>query len=742
MCKTLIAVALAFGIVLTLASSSVTAALPDSSGSILLLLSESSMPSTVPPEARLAPILKSLQANHHLTQYEWLADANAFRVEGADAAAAQIFLTLPGVARVTPARAEILDAARQQQQREKFTAQRRLSSETSKAERIADTPYFDIHETWDMIQAKGLAAGQAVTAVLKDSGSNVKDTLNVNADGNGNLQAWFNADVAQGDSVAITYNATNVTIFSDAITINFDFNNDHISGTAGNDRKLYVNVNDDGIGWCERHESFMETMSNGAGAYDADLSASYDVIRRTEVNVSSIDENDNGWTVWRHAPWLMLRTLPNSNNGNGNGLAPDEDVDIVLKTGATEKFSQTFHTNYPDSSFGFGIWGADMLPGDTLTATENGNTWANISIVQLTTNLNAAKGKVTGKAPANQPVVVRSDDYNSTTGDWNVTCQTVTADGSGDYSANVSKNLGGYDSVTTFYVDANGFEQQVWDVVSYLYAQKGASFLEGTFKTSFDGAMDIAIYNKQGALKYQAVGYAFGGWFSQRLAKNGKPVKLAAQDTIAVTPQAGNLGAQAATPLTGTVAKVNMTLDVATNSVTGTAPPNSYLFVTGQKWWGNGYECRDDCWIKVASGANGAFQHTFNNDLVAGDFAEVVLIDAKGNLTYQQASSTLPTITLNSFPPTFRRGRPNEVKYTIANGLHVDDTGVLWDSSSRPDWNYTIQNGVEGNWWPGGPGQYSVNVWTAHQGKIYFRAMARVDGRWIYTMPESVAKAR
>ena len=743
MYKFFVAIALLSAVFLFVPPVSMDAAPPQQSGSLLLLLSDATSPAARTAQMQPLAILKSLKTHNHLASYEWLPDANAIRVDSADATAAQILYTLPGIARVTPLRAEILDAARQQQSLQIKNAQRAQAARTERIARPADTPFFTVHETWDMFQAKGLSSGQAVTAVLKDSGATTKDTLNVNADGDGRIDAWFAADVLQGDFVDVTYDATTVTINSDAITIDFDFTNNHIMGTAGVNRTIYINVRDDGIGWCEHHDYNTSLQSNGAGSYDANLTGNYDVIRRTEVDVMSENQQGTGgWTIWRHAPWLILHTMPNASNGNGNGLAADEDIDLVLKNGATEKATRNQHTNYPDAGFGFGIGEADMLPGDTFTATENSNTWATIPIVNLTTVLNSATGQVTGNAPANKQVVIRTDHYNRTTGGWDITCQTATANGSGIYSATAPTPLIGNDSVATFYVDAAGFEQQVWDIAPYLNMHKGTNLLEGSFKTGFDGDMNITVQNKKGIVKFEGKSYAFGGWWSEFLAKDGKPVNLAAKDTVTIKPTAGAFGVEAGKTLTGTVTKVTLALDLANNKVTGTAPKNTHVALSPQKWYGNGFECRDECWRDAAANGSGAFEYTFNADLAAGDFAEIYYVDAQGNITYQQANSTTPTITLDSFPATFRRGRPNEVKYTIANGMHVDDTGVFSDSSSRPDWNYTNQNGVDGNWWPGGPGQYSVTVWTAHQGKIYFRAFTRVDGRWLFTTPETVAKAR
>lgn len=712
------------------------------SDSVLLLLSNSGARNALEPQARLSPILNSLRAHKLISGFEWLADANAIQVQGVKASAAETLASLPGVSRVTPARADILDAARQQRSQQLTNAYRRAAKNAERLSSPSQTPQFDINETWDSFQGKGLTPAQAVTAVLKDSVATVKDTLNVNADGNGNIQAGFAADVVQGDSVDITYNATTVTIVSVAITIDFDFANDHIMGTAKPDEAVFLNAHDEGYGWCAHSEYFIESATTVGGTFDVNMSGSYDVTRRTEVEVTSTDENDNGWTVWRHAPWILLRPMPGVTNGQGNGLAPDEDIDLTLKTGATVKESNTSHTNYPDTGFGFGFGQSDMLPGDTLEATENSSTWASIPIVALTAQLNAATGQVTGQAPANEPVIVRTDHFNRATGNWEGSCQTVNANGSGAYNATTSTALIGNDSVTAFYVDADGFEHQVWDLVPFLQLNKGAAFLQGSFKTNFDGEMDITVQNKKGVTKYQGKGYAFGGWFNQTLAASGAPVILAAKDAITVKPKAGTLAPEAGGTLTATVAKVTLTLDVTNNSVSGTAPKNSHIGLFGQKWWGNGFECRNDCWFNLAVDGTGAVSHTFNQDLVAGDYAEILSVDAKGNYTYQRAFSTTPTLTMNNFPGTFRQGRPNQVTYTVANGVHVDDTFVAFDATSRPDWRYIGRNGPEGNWYPGGPGAYDVNVWIAHQGKIFFRAFAHVDGRWIYTNPESSAKAR
>ena len=261
------------------------------------------------------------------------------------------------------------------------------------------------------------------------------------------------------------------------------------------------------------------------------------------------------------------------------------------------------------------------------------------------------------------------------------------------------------------------------------------------FHSDFDGEVNVTVVKKNGDTKYQGKGYAFGGWWSMLLAKDGTAVNLAAQDTVTATSR--NVSApQAAAPLSGVVAKLNATLDVTNNRVSGTAKKNTNLWLFGQKWYGSGYECRDDCAVMTTSNPSGAYTHDFHQDLVAGDFAEVYALDTNGNQTIKRAFSTAPTITINSFPATFRRGRPNPVQYTIANGVHVEDTGILADSATRPDWRYTMQNGPEGNWWPGGPGPYNVNVYIAHQGKIYFRAFAWIDGRIIFSNPEKSAKAR
>lgn len=712
------------------------------SGSFLLILTNQGQ-GAFPAEIRLAPILRSLQAHKQITQYEWMPDVNAFRVEGFGPATAQMLGALTGVSRMVPANATNLETARQAQRGASMNVGGARALIFKQTTSTTEDPNFNVHETWDMFQAKGLASGQAVTAVLKNSGGGIKTTLNLTADGGGAIQAPFKTDVVQGDYVEITYNSTTRTIHSDAITIDFDFTNNHLTGTAGANRNLWVNFGDDGTGWCERHDYTVSTLTNGAGNYDVDTSGNYDVVRRTEVNVMSENEDGNGWTVWKHAPWLLLHTQLNATNGNGNGLAPDEDVDLVLKTGATEKEHNTSHTNSPDANFGFGFWGADMLPGDTLTVTEKGNTWATINIVPLSVTMNPATGKIIGQAPAGKKVAVRSSHFDTATGQWSSpACQYPTAGATGKFTTTMAVPYIGGDTVGVFYVDDNGFEQQVWDTVPNLYVYQGLNLAQGTMHTNFDGEVDITVVNKLGATKYHGTGYAFGGWWSQILAQNGAPVNLAVKDKITVTARAGTLAAEANNPITATVTKIAAALDPVKNQVSGTAPKNAHLWFTAQLWDGKGFNCRGECNKPGITDANGAFKYDFNDDPVNGDYADVSFVDAQGNQTVKRAFSTTPTITMNSSPSTFRRGRQNTVKYTIANGQHVQDTGILADSSSRPDWRYTLQNGPDGNWWPGGPGQYTVNVGLSFQGKVYFRAYAQVDGRYIATNPELVAKAR
>lgn len=737
--RTILLLSIVLFILLLATSATVEAAQLNPTPTMLLLLSPARTTAELNLQARLFPTLKGLRAQNHLMRYEWLADANAIRVQGMDAVAAQILYAMPGIARVTPQRAEILDAARQQQQ----NLERNLRGTNSRAEFKRATPTagesFNIHETWDMFQASGLSAGQAVTAVLKDSGANTKDTLNVNADADGNINSFFGADVVQGDSVDISYDSNNVTIQSDAITIDFDYANDHVMGTAGANRTIVVNVRGNQVGGCDFAEYSEPTTSDGSGNYDADLSGDFDVLRRTESDVTSVDANGNGWSIWRHAPWLLLRR--NENNARGFALAPDEDVDIVLKNGGTDKATRTPHSNSPDANFGFDFWEADMLAGDTLTATEGGNTWATINLVPLSVYFNPANEQVTGTAPANAQVVLRSDHLNLATGDYESACQTVTANGSGNFSATFNVPYIGADVMNAFYPDTDGFEQLVADTAPFLMFRNGENIVQGMFHSNFEGDVNVTVVNKKGDTKYQGKGYAFGGWWSILMAKNGAAVNLAAQDTVTATPR-NTAAPQAAGTLSAKVAKLTAALDTTNDRVSGTTKKNTMLWLVGRKWYGDGYQCAEDCGFRVTSNDAGAYTHDFNQDLVAGDYAEVIVLDSQGHETIKRAFSTAPTITMNSFPATFRRGRPNAVKYTIANGVNVEDTGILADSTTRPDWRYTMQNGPEGNWWPGGPGQYTVNVHIAHQGKIYFRAFAWIDGRYIITNPESSARAR
>lgn len=696
-------VVFAFVLVVVLLLPCTPLAADSSPTSILLVLSDSQGQSAA--QIRVTPILNSLRAHKQIKQYEWLADANAFRIDGLDASLSAMLANLPGVSAITPANTATLNAARQAQRAQRMSVGRVQAVNFKHPFGADEDPVFGIHETWDQLQAKNLSANQAVSAVLKDSGGGVKATVDTKANADGSLNESFKADVVQGDYVEITYNSKTITIHSMPLTVNFDYANNHISGTANANHPVYVNVFDEGIGWCEKHEAFASPLANGAGAYTADFTGTYDVTRRTAVDVMGTNEEGNGWSIWQHAPWLILNTQPTTNNGNGFGLAPNENVAIDLMHGGALKENENSQTNSPDASFGFGLGQADMLPGDTLFLTENSNNWAAVPIVALNILLNPKTGKVTGQAPANQKVVLHSAHYNTATGKWEYACQTVTANASGNYSATFAVPYIGGDQVQAFFADGNGFEQQVTDTVPQLFMYKDINLMVGLFHANFDGAVNFTVFKKTGEIKYQGTGYAFGGWWWQLLAKNGAAVNLAANDKITVTAPRGALGAEANSTLTATVANVSATLSVAQNKVNGTAPKNSYLWFSPQLWNGKNFDCRDECNVIGKQNTGGTYSYIFKNDLVAGDYADVILLDAHGQQTVKRAYSSTPTITLNSSPATFRRGRPNPVKYTLANGQHVTDTGVIADSSSRPDWRYTMQNGPNGNWNPGGPGQ-------------------------------------
>jgi hypothetical protein len=757
--RTGIALILVLAVVLLAASPSFagSAAAPPTT-SVLLVLAPPVIPRSVPAQAvpsqffarayeqqsRLLPVLSSLKRHGRIGGFQLLPETNAIRVDAPDSPTLLLLRRLPGVTDLVQISENRLKVAQKNFRAKMLESLSNAQlKEARKSSSATANPYLQVHETFNWVNGYDFPPNTDVTVVLKDSGGNVKSTVSRTTDADGRFYAYFweggEGDIVQGDTVEATANGTTVTVVSDAITIDFDYANDRVFGTASPTRTIGVEATT-AIA-CYYNWNYQEVTSDGTGNYSADFAGSIDISRRSEADVFSYDANGNAWIVWRHAPWVRLAPLPADSNGSGYALAPNDPVIVTLKNGATVK--ETIETpSSADGSFQFLFDTAGMPPGDTVEVSEGGTTWATIPVVRFNTNLDPNTNLVTGDAPANQPVIVSGKHYNPSNGNSYGACDTINANGQGRYSVNLGLDFIGGDSVEAFYCNADGHEFQTRDTAPYLQMHAGDNVLNGSFHAYFDGEVSILVKSAKGKVKYTGTSYAFGGRWDQYLTKNGNPITLLQGDKVTATPKATSTKTSALLisggTLNGTVAKLTASIDLTNDRITGSTLPDAYLEMLCRHWGGWGYS---EEWNTVQADPFGGYSFQCSSDLLEGDYGRAIYTDAQGYRTYTHGYSTQPTMTMVSYPAIFRRGRTNYVKYNIANGVHVEDTYLAWDSVSRPDWYY-----VNWDWsdcdWSGGLVQCTAYVYVRHRGKIYFRAFATVDGRFIFTSPEKSAPVR
>ncbi len=712
--------------------------------------------------ARLIPILNSLKKHGHLRGFELVSGANAVRVDAPDSEAAMLLRGMPGVAGLVPATAQNVQTARTSFR----TALARSSSTVSTAGPISRRKFggpmsptesykIEVSETWDDVYGGGFTAGDTVTADLIRGGSTI-DTLGTTVEGNGQFWASFSSgDVTQGDSVHVTVTHAGAgspyvdeTINSVAITVNFDYVLNKVTGTVSSGDEVWVHAKGDDIVRCSGYDDSVQATLNPDGSYVAYWTGTNVYINRTaSVDVSSFHEGTSsylGWSVQHREPQVTIQLNTGSGNGNGQAIGPSHNLTITLKNalGVEKQTVNPRSSDDPGAGFGFNFDRADIAAGDKIEITEDTGgsleTWLSYTIPTLKTRLDPVTNLITGARPTSWPVTVMGNHYNRTNGNWESKCQVVAAGGS-TYSYKFGVNYVAGDWGET-YLDFNyGNRLHSWDNAPYLVMYNGQNIVQGNFHSNFDGELTITVKTSSGALKYSGKGYAYGGWWQQVLAKGGLPVKLLPGYKVTVVP----IGVTGGT-LTGTVAKVTANIDLALNKITGTAPAKAFLGVFDNYWngWG-GYNC-DQCWVKVQASTTGQYSsEPFNRDLVTGDSVEALYVDATGHETIAVAYSTHPTITFTSTPPTiFRRGRDYFLTYTISGGQHVQDIYMGMDSVTRPDWSYTMRIGPNYPWWPGGPGSYTMQTGFGNQGRMYYRGFAWVDQQFIFTTPELWAPVR
>ncbi|MCB8945243.1 MAG: carboxypeptidase regulatory-like domain-containing protein [Ardenticatenaceae bacterium] len=345
-------------------------------------------------------------------------------------------------------------------------------------------------------------------------------------------------------------------------------------------------------------------------------------------------------------------------------------------------------------------------------------------IVALTLDADTTNNIVYGTAPPNAWLNVFDENSFGPYALYNY--KYFSADGLGNYTAAFAEVYGG-DSLQVIYWEGGHYDRvsmgrntpglfinHVTDNV-YLYA--------GTL----DAVGTITIRDSSNAIKASATITA------QNTSANVNywpDVNIVPGDSVEV-----NIGELVQTsdviPLSGS-------LNLNTDTVSGTSLPNKPIGVEAYHWNGTSYSQYVGAGTLsqfASSNGSGAFSANFSGyvDLTAGDYMGLFFIDEMDTHYQAHFYTTNPTIATTEYPTAVQPYASVPIETTISNGQHVQTVYVYWDTVSHAaDNDYaSLHAGASG-----AIGPNIVVLYAPAGGTIYFKTAARVDGQLVWESTE------
>lgn len=187
---------------------------------------------------------------------------------------------------------------------------------------------------------------------------------------------------------------------------------------------------------------------------------------------------------------------------------------------------------------------------------------------------------------------------------------------------------------------------------------------------------------------------------------------------------------------TSAVIPMSGALNTTTDTVSGASLPNDQIGIEAYHWLNTYYTsyAGNDVYLRdfAATNASGNFMLDFSAaaDLQTGDYAQLFYLDEDDTHYNTYLYTTNPTIAVTDYPTAVQPNNLVQVVATIANGAHVQYLYLRWDVESHADDN---AYGYWSTWQQGIIGNNLASFIAPSGGAVYFKVMAYVDGRVIWS---------
>jgi len=289
---------------------------------------------------------------------------------------------------------------------------------------------------------------------------------------------------------------------------------------------------------------------------------------------------------------------------------------VVVGTGSGTAYSDGSYTFYPSSGSCDLLSDWDLYDGDTVEVTAHGSTVSTV-VTPLDAWLNPTANNINGVTAASRQVKIELDTYASDPCVAAVNTSTVTSNTAGVFSKGYS-DFNRRAIAIVWVLDANGNSTYANIRAYHIEAGIGWNSIDIYWKTN--DAVTLTLSRGGGTLYTWNWTIQQGYDYIYFSLPSGDWIK--AGDVIALSSAIGSMS-YAVTPF-------SMSIDPATDKISGTAGPNRLI---DTHIYRNYYStCTSSGCLKTTANSSGAY--SFSTALGLGDEVDVYTYDGEGNMQY------------------------------------------------------------------------------------------------------------
>lgn len=564
------------------------------------------------------------------------------------------------------------------------------------------------------------APNETLTATLRNNAGAIKATAQGSAAPTGSLFLYFSdsnghsVSINPGDRVEVGFASGTQTVNTIGLSSLIDRDARKVTGTGPVNISLRLIYN-------YGSQSALLTTSN-TGAFSHTFSG----ILSGGYSVEAIARNAAGNDVSLRSYVPQVTINADSNSLYGYGPANQSLLLTLKNSSGVTKASASATTAAYGYYYLYGELG-DIMVGDRVVVDVAGLRYEQ-PIVALSVMGDPQTDIVSGTAPPNGWLNVFDDRYF------------------GPYSAYYYKSFYA-DSAGIFSTDFGGADVRSGDTVRVLFWQNGNYdrveahrplpyiYLNHTFN-SISGATTpgatgtITVRSSANVIKASGNITVDNTWGTFYFAP--RSLDLIPGDRVTVAISGLNR--------TVTVIPMSATVNLATDTVSGSSLSNSQLGVQAYQWRGSYYSTwtGDGSLSRfVNTDGSGGFSADFSCqvDLKQGDYSSLYYMDSQDNRFGASFYTTSPSLTLGGVQGAVLPGAPIAVPYSISGGVHLQSVWVRWDDESHAS-DGLYDNYAGGQQISAASGEYLFNA--PNGGVVYFKLFASIDGRTLESDEQQV----